>query len=425
MLLDFIDDLRPLAKKEGISVAKLRNLAACGKIVVPKNVKTKRKVRLYLFGGETEPKILTNIGTSDSKPDISYVLECAKKAVTAGSHGIYDCSVAGDLRDIRSKLLDTISIPFGANPIYQTASDAERKHGSTLDMTEDDIINAIETEAREGADMETINVPSLRMMKDLEKDKRLLGVVSRGAAILMKWMKHHGRENPLLTHYDSILDIAAKYNLTLNLNDGMRSGCIFDTFDSAYLEGLIVTRELVDETLKRGIQVFIDGPGHVSTDEIDIVVKLTKKACRGVPLAMLGPLATDFGVGLHHISAAIGGARAVEAGADLLYSITPAEHLGLPTPVDVRKGVLACSIAINAGLLARDGRSRDTLKSFTLRKIGRNQRKYNYLRCSVAREILNGDETIEQMDKARQCTLCSPFCPIRIWQTEEMKNARK
>lgn len=411
MSLDIVDDIKSLAKREGISVEKLKRLAANGRIIIPKNVKSKRKVNLYLFGASVEPKILTNVGSSESKPDESYVLECAKMALNAGSHGIYDCSVAGDLTSIRKKLLSNIPIPFGTNFIYQTAVESKTKHGSFLDMTEDDMIKTIEDHAKEGVDMATIFVPSLKMMKHLEKDKRFLYVVSRGAGILLKWMKHHQKENPLLTHFDSILDIAEEYNLTINLNDGMRPGCVFDTFDSAYLEGLIVTRELVNKTLERKLQVFIDGPGHMSLDEIDLAVRLTKKVCKGIPIAMLGPLATDYGLGLHHISAAIGGARAVEAGADLLYSITPAEHLGIPTPEEVRKGVLASAIAINAGFLSRESKFGEELKSSITKKRREEGKLYEYMMCSIARKILEGNV---KKGYLKQCTVCGSYCPIKL-----------
>ena len=216
-------------------------------------------------------------------------------------------------------------------------------------MTDDDMLYAIEQQAKDGADFMTMHCGvTLSAIDKMRKQGRKMDVVSRGGSFITGWMLHNEKENPFLTRYDDILDICEKYDVTVSLGDGMRPGCLHDATDRAQITELITLGELVDRAWKRGIQVMVEGPGHVPYDQIAANMKLEKRLCRNAPFYVLGPLVTDVAPGYDHITSAIGGTLAAVSGADFLCYVTPAEHLGLPDLQDVREGVIAARIAAHA-----------------------------------------------------------------------------
>ena len=304
-------------------------------------------------------------------------------------------------------------IPVGTVPIYQAALGAIKSKGALVNMTADDIFKAIEEHAADGVDFVTVHCGVTRTSIDrLKNQGRVTDIVSRGGAILLGWILHNNKENPLYEQYDRLLDIAKRHDLTLSLGDGLRPGSIVDATDRAQIEELIILGELVARAREAGVQAMVEGPGHVPLDQIAANVELEKSVCQGAPFYVLGPLVTDIAAGYDHITGAIGGAIAAMAGADFLCYVTPSEHLGLPGTDDVRQGVMASRIAAHAADIARGVRgARETDR-----------------KMSVARKNLNWEEQaklaldpekVRAMHKVNTssgdtCTMCGGMCAMKL-----------
>ena len=246
------------------------------------------------------------------------------------------------------------SLPVGTVPIYQAVVETVREKGGIIHLTADKIFEVIEGQAQAGVDFITVHCGvTLNSLERLQKQGRITDIVSRGGAFLATWMVYHEKENPLYTQYDRLIELARKYDLTLSLGDGLRPGCLADATDRAQVQELIHLGELREQALSAGVQVMIEGPGHVPLNQIEANILLQKQLCQGAPFYVLGPLVTDIAAGYDHIACAIGGALAGMAGADFLCYVTPSEHLKLPTPEDVREGIIATRIAAHAADLAR------------------------------------------------------------------------
>ncbi len=335
------------AAREGLPPEVIRRGLARGDLVVPAN-RGHRGLEAAAIGAGVRVKINANIGTSPH--DISLEKEQAKLAAALeyGADAVMDLSTGGDLDEIRTALLARCRVPFGTVPIYQVMTEAK----SLDEVKAKSILEMVRHHARQGVDFVTVHCGVTRGALPL-LSKRVTGVVSRGGAFLVAWMRRFGRENPLYEHYDQLLDIAREYDVTLSLGDGLRPGCLADATDRAQLHELKILGELTKRAWAKGVQVMVEGPGHLPLHVIRKNVRLQQKYCQNAPFYVLGPLVTDVASGYDHIAGAIGGALAATEGAAFLCYVTPAEHLKLPEVEDVIDGVVASRIAAHAADIAR------------------------------------------------------------------------
>ena len=302
----------------------------------------------------------------------------------------------------------------GTVPIYQATVRAIREHGAVVEMTEDDLLHTIEDQAKDGADFMTLHCGVTReAIEKMRRQKREMDIVSRGGSFIAAWILHNERENPLYERYDDILDICEKYDVTISLGDGMRPGCIADATDRAQLTELITLGELVDRAWRRGVQVMVEGPGHVPYDQIEANMKLEKRLCRNAPFYVLGPLVTDVAPGYDHITSAIGGTLAAVSGADFLCYVTPAEHLCLPTIEDVHAGVITSRIAAHAADLVKgvSGAREWDLKMARARKV----LDWNaQLELAIDPELAKSKRGARNISGETACSMCGNYCAVEI-----------
>lgn len=319
-----------------------------GSIVIPANSVHKGLTPCGIGKG-LRAKVNANIGTSPDYGSMETELEKLRVAIEAKADTIMDLSIGGDIQAIRRSILNNSSLPLGTVPIYQAGIEAISKHGAVVKMTADEIFEVIEEHAREGVDFITVHCGvTQKAISRLKSEGRLTEVVSRGGSFLIGWIIYHEQENPLYEQYERLLELARKYDVTLSLGDGLRPGSLSDASDRAQFEELLTIGELVERARKAGVQVIVEGPGHMPLNQVEANVRLAKSICKGAPFYVLGPLVTDVASGYDHISAAIGGTLAAAAGADFLCYVTPSEHLSLPDAEDVRQGVIGARIAAHA-----------------------------------------------------------------------------
>jgi len=399
--------MKQAAKREGVAPEIIRQGLAQGTVAVPAN-REHRGLKPIAIGAGVRVKINANIGTSPH--DVSLKKEQAKLAAALeyGADAVMDLSTGGNLDKIRTTLLDRCPAPFGTVPIYQVMTEAK----SLDDVKADDILSMVHHHARQGVDFVTVHCGVTRAALPLLK-KRVTGVVSRGGAFLTAWMRRYQKENPLYEHYDRLLAIAKEYDVTLSLGDGLRPGCLADATDKAQLHELKILGDLTRRAWAQGVQVMVEGPGHLPLQVIKKNVRLQQKYCANAPFYVLGPLVTDVASGYDHIAGAIGGALAASLGAAFLCYVTPAEHLKLPEVEDVIDGVVASRIAAHAA---------DIAKGFP------GAADWD-LKMSQARRALDWDTQIKlsvNPGKARryrdlsqakedQCTMCGRFCAMKVF----------
>ncbi|MEW5757918.1 MAG: phosphomethylpyrimidine synthase ThiC [Candidatus Omnitrophota bacterium] len=406
--------LKHIAKKENINSKLLLRHIANGKAVIPLNKFHKIK-NPCCIGKDTSVKINVNLGTSTEKEEINDELKKLDLAIKYQADAVMDLSIGGDLENILKTIIKKSPMPVGTVPIYQASIEAKRKKGSYLKLTIDDILCAIEKQARAGVDFFTIhagiNKKSLGM---LQKHKRILDIVSRGGAILASWMIKNKKENPMYEHFDKILEIAHKYDVTLSLGDALRPGSILDATDKAQIAELSQLGKLAKIANEKGIQIIIEGPGHVPLNDIEKNIRLEKKICSGAPFYVLGPLVCDIAAGYDHIAGAIGGAVAAMAGADFLCYLTPAEHLRHPSLEDVREGIIASKIAAHAADLAK-GLDRSWLKNSLMSRARKNRDWKKQISYSLDpdKAKLMRQESIPREESV--CTMCGEFCSIKLF----------
>ena len=405
-------EMEIVARDEDVSTEWLREKIASGRIVIPAN-RNHRGVKPLGIGEGLRIKVNTNLGTSSDHIDLEEELRKLEVSIQAGTDAVMDLSTGGDIDAIRKEIIRHAPIPVGTVPLYEAAIEAAKKRNALAKMRVEDLFEVIERQAEEGVDFMTLHCGVTRnTVERLKRSHRLLGVVSRGGSFLIEWMVYNGQENPLYEHYDRILKIAREYDVTLSLGDGLRPGCLADATDRPQVAETIVLGELAERAWAEGVQVMIEGPGHVPLDQIEANVLLEKRLCKGAPFYVLGPLVTDISPGYDHITCAIGGAIAGKAGADFLCYVTPSEHLKLPTVEDVREGVIATRIAGHAADIARGNK----------KAIERD------IEMSKARKAFDWDRQIElsiDPEKARRyheegkstgkdvCTMCGEFCAIK------------
>ena len=404
------EEIKRVSEKEGIAVEKVLNGVASGRIVIPSNLK--RDIEPVGIGDGLRIKINANIGTSMDFPDPEPEVEKAEVAVDAGADTIMDLSTGGDIDHIRREMLK-IPVPLGTVPIYQAAVEVtNQKGGAVVDMTENDLFNVIEKQAKDGVDFMTLHVGLTKeSLGKLQEQGRLTGIVSRGGSFLAAWILHNDKENPLYENYDYLLEIAREYDITLSLGDALRPGSLKDATDRAQIQELIILSELVDRAWNADVQCMVEGPGHMSLDQIESNIILQKKMCKGAPFYVLGPIVTDIAPGYDHISGAIGGAIAALSGADFLCYVTPAEHLALPDVDDVREGVIASKIAAHAVDVAR---GIDTDRDDKMAKARVNLDWGEQFKLCLDPKKARKYRRKRQPKNPEVCTMCGDFCAMRI-----------
>jgi phosphomethylpyrimidine synthase len=399
-------EIDEVAKREGLEPDKLARLVARGRAVIPRNAH--RGVAEPVGIGEfLMTKVNVNLGTSQNLDSPEAEVEKAAAAVAAGADTVMDLSTGKDLDLVRRTILDSVPVPVGTVPIYQAAVKGE--------LTSQGLFNALERHAKDGVDFVTVHVGVNRnSLERLRQDPRIMGVVSRGGSLTMKYIADTGEENPYYSEYDYLLEMAREHELTLSLGDGLRPGCIEDASDRAKYMEFINLGELVRRARAAGVQAMVEGPGHVPADEIETSVRAMKHLCDGAPLYLLGPLVTDIAPGYDHITAAMGGVIAGMAGADFLCATTPSEHLDLPTKEDVMDGTYVTRIAAHAADLTRPGvRERARALDLKMAKAraeldwdGQFQAAINPARARQIRHRRGVDTDT--------CTMCSELCAIRL-----------
>jgi len=408
------DEVREAASQEPVSPEQLSEDIANGLSVIPLNVNAaKRGARPVAIGRGLTTKINANIGTSKDRASFEEEQEKLRVLLEHGADAVMELSTGGRIRDFRNFILQNAPIPLGTVPIYEAAIRAAEDKGRIAKMSADDLFGVIESQAKDGVDFVTTHCGlTLKAVERLREEGRVLDIVSRGGAFLLEWMVYNEKENPLYEQYDRLLELSKKYDLTLSLGDGLRPGCLADATDRAQLEELLTLGELRDRALEAGVQVIIEGPGHVPLNQVELNMKIQKEICKGAPFYVLGPLVTDVGMGYDHITGAIGGAIAGAAGADFLCYVTPAEHIKLPSVEDVKEGVIASKIAAHAADIAKGIPSaieRD-LKMARARKAldWEGQASMSFDPEKVRRwraEIPPTDSEV--------CSMCGEFCAIR------------
>ena len=401
------------AASEGVSAEVIRLGLADGNIVITQNVKH-RTIAPLAIGKGLRTKVNANIGTSKDHMNVEEELEKVRVAIEAGADTIMDLSTGSAIDETRQAVIKASTVPVGTVPIYQAAIEMPaKKMRPMVEMTADDLFEVIERHGEHGVDFITVHCGVTQYsVEKIKKEGRLMGVVSRGGAILVEWMNYNKKENPLFEQYDRLLEIAKAFDMTLSLGDGLRPGCLADATDRGQIQELILLGELTERAWANGVQVMIEGPGHVPLDQIEANVLLQKRICHGAPFYVLGPLVTDIAPGYDHITGAIGGAIAARAGADFLCYVTPSEHLRLPTIEDVREGVIASRIAGHAADIAR----------------GLKGAMDQDCRMARARKSLNWEDQIQlsvDPQRARKlressmpkesdvCTMCGELCAIK------------
>jgi len=407
--------MKLVARREGVSAGHILKNIKNGSIVIPLNNKHKIE-KPCAVGTGLRTKVNANIGTSTDKSEIKIEIKKLKTAIAYGADAVMDLSIGGNLKNIRKEILKKSSVPVGTVPIYEIAVNAEKKNGNFLKFDTRDILETLESQASEGVDFFTIHAGVTRQsVATLKQNKRILGIVSRGGAMLAGWMQYQKKENPFYEHFDRVLDIAYKYDVTLSLGDGMRPGSIWDATDKPQLSELKILGGLAARARKRNVQVMIEGPGHVPLDQIKKNILLEKKLCRNAPFYVLGPLVTDVSSGYDHISSAIGGALAASYGADFLCYVTPSEHLRHPDTEDVKEGVVAARIAGHAADIVKGIKgAKDWDRNMSIARNKRDWKKQIALSVDpvkAARYRRSSKPSLLDV-----CTMCGKYCSIKIMQ---------
>ena len=348
------DEMKQIAKDEDVTLDWLIPKIASGSIIIPSNNVRKEKIHNVAIGKGTKTKVNVNIGTSTLNVNIEEEIEKAKVAVKYHADTIMDLSDGGDVGIVRRKLLEAAPITFGTVPIYEAYNFGVEKHKNPLDITEDDFLKAFENNIKDGVDYTTIHSGITKeIAKRILKVERYAGVVSKGGTITAAWMLKYDKENPYITHYDYMMELAQKYDVTFSLGDALRPGSILDSHDELQVQEMINISRLAKRANEKDVQVMIEGPGHVPLNEVAANVRLAKSLIGDVPYYVLGPLVTDIASGHDHIASAIGAAVSASEGVDLLCYLTPSEHLALPNAEEVKAGLIAYRIAAHAGDLVK------------------------------------------------------------------------
>lgn len=402
-------ELRQVAQEEAIAEQELLELVAGGQVVIPANVRH-TVLHPHGVGKGLRTKINVNLGVSGDCVDYRVEMEKVRIAERFGAEAIMDLSNYGKTHTFRQKLIETSPVMIGTVPVYDAVGYLEK---DLKEITAQDFLKVVRAHAEEGVDFMTIHAGlNRRAVEIFMRERRQMNIVSRGGSLLFAWMKMTGNENPFYEHYDELLEILHEFDVTISLGDALRPGSIADATDASQIAELTELGNLTKRAWERGVQVLVEGPGHMAMDEIAANMKLEKRLCHGAPFYVLGPLVTDIAPGYDHITSAIGGAIAAANGADFLCYVTPAEHLRLPDLSDVKEGIIASKIAAHAADIAKGIK---------------HAREADY-RISEARRRLDWEETFALAldgEKARtyfesvppedqhSCSMCGKMCAVR------------
>ncbi|MDH3329220.1 MAG: phosphomethylpyrimidine synthase ThiC [Desulfobulbaceae bacterium] len=407
------------AAQESVDIHTLMSGVAEGTIAIPKNIHHNFD-KVMAIGKGLATKINANIGSSRDIASLSEELDKLNVAVKAGTDTVMDLSMGGDLDEVRKGILENCPVPLGTVPIYQAVAETVEQQGKELvEVSVDHMFKTIEKQAMDGVDFMTIHCGITRNLQErMLRQKRIMGVVSRGGSFLLEWMSYHKKENPLYEHFDDLLAILKEHEVTLSLGDGIRPGCLADATDRNQVQELIHLGELTERAWEAGVQVIIEGPGHMPMDQITANVLLQKQMCKGAPFYVLGPLVTDIAPGYDHITGAIGGAIAAAAGADYLCYVTPAEHLKLPNIDDVHEGVIASKIAAHAADIAKGfpgAIQKDNEMAVRRNRLDwKGQIEMSIDPAKAARFREEGHS-----DKGPTCSMCGSYCAIQVFNRSQ------
>lgn len=403
--------MKEVAEREHRDPEYIRERVADGRIAIPANiVHIKKGMRAFGVGEGLSTKVNVNLGISGDKADAAEEWKKVKIAEDFGADAIMDLSNSGKTRQFRQQLIDETPLMVGTVPMYDAIGYMEKP---LVKLTKDDLLEVVHAHAEDGVDFMTIHCGiNKSVIKTFKETGRLMNIVSRGGSLLFGWMEVTGNENPFYEFYDEVLEICHEYDVTISLGDSCRPGCLYDSNDATETAEMIELGKLCKRAWAAGVQVMVEGPGHMALDEIAANMKLQKRLCHNAPFYVLGPLVTDIGVGYDHITAAIGGAISASSGADFLCYVTPAEHLCLPNAQDVLDGLVATKIAAHAADIAKKvphARDMDD-------KMGQARRKLDWdamWKCAL--DPVTGKKRYEESPAATEgtCTMCGKMCAVR------------
>lgn len=403
--------MKEVAEREHRDPEYIRERVADGRIAIPANiVHIKKDMRAFGVGEGLSTKVNVNLGISGDKADAAEEWKKVKIAEDFGADAIMDLSNSGKTRQFRQQLIDETPLMVGTVPMYDAIGYMEKP---LVKLTKDDLLEVVRAHAEDGVDFMTIHCGiNKSVIKTFKETGRLMNIVSRGGSLLFGWMEVTGNENPFYEFYDEVLEICHEYDVTISLGDSCRPGCLYDSNDATETAEMIELGKLCKRAWAAGVQVMVEGPGHMALDEIAANMKLQKRLCHNAPFYVLGPLVTDIGVGYDHITAAIGGAISASSGADFLCYVTPAEHLCLPNAQDVLDGLMATKIAAHAADIAKKvphARDMDD-------KMGQARRKLDWdamWKCAL--DPVTGKKRYEESPAATEgtCTMCGKMCAVR------------
>lgn len=403
--------MKEVAEREHRDPEYIRERVADGRIAIPANiVHIKKGMRAFGVGEGLSTKVNVNLGISGDKADAAEEWKKVKIAEDFGADAIMDLSNSGKTRRFRQQLIDETPLMVGTVPMYDAIGYMEKP---LVKLTKDDLLEVVRAHAEDGVDFMTIHCGiNKSVIKTFKETGRLMNIVSRGGSLLFGWMEVTGNENPFYEFYDEVLEICHEYDVTISLGDSCRPGCLYDSNDATETAEMIELGKLCKRAWATGVQVMVEGPGHMALDEIAANMKLQKRLCHNAPFYVLGPLVTDIGVGYDHITAAIGGAISASSGADFLCYVTPAEHLCLPNAQDVLDGLMATKIAAHAADIAKKvphARDMDD-------KMGQARRKLDWdamWKCAL--DPVTGKKRYEESPAATEgtCTMCGKMCAVR------------
>ncbi|MGL5495241.1 MAG: phosphomethylpyrimidine synthase ThiC [Collinsella sp.] len=403
--------MKEVAEREHRDPEYIRERVADGRIAIPANiVHIKKGMRAFGVGEGLSTKVNVNLGISGDKADAAEEWKKVKIAEDFGADAIMDLSNSGKTRQFRQQLIDETPLMVGTVPMYDAIGYMEKP---LVKLTKDDLFEVVRAHAEDGVDFMTIHCGiNKSVTKTFKETGRLMNIVSRGGSLLFGWMEVTGNENPFYEFYDELLEICHEYDVTISLGDSCRPGCLYDSNDATETAEMIELGKLCKRAWAAGVQVMVEGPGHMALDEIAANMKLQKRLCHNAPFYVLGPLVTDIGVGYDHITAAIGGAISASSGADFLCYVTPAEHLCLPNAQDVLDGLMATKIAAHAADIAKKVPHARDLDD----KMGQARRKLDWdamWKCAL--DPVTGKKRYEESPAATEgtCTMCGKMCAVR------------
>lgn len=404
-------ELKIVAEKEHRTPEELLPLLSSGQMVIPANP-GHQNLDPNGIGSMLKTKINVNLGISRDVKDYDVEMQKVLKAVDLGAEAIMDLSSHGNTQPFRRKLCSECPAMIGTVPIYDSVIHYQRDLAT---LTAQDFIDVVRLHAEDGVDFVTLHCGITRKtIEQIKNGERKMNIVSRGGSLVFAWMSMTGEENPFYEYYDEIVDICYEHDVTISLGDACRPGCLADATDRAQLEELMRLGELTERAWKKNVQVMVEGPGHVPMDQIAANMKVQQTVCHGAPFYVLGPLVTDIAPGYDHITAAIGGAIAAQAGAAFLCYVTPAEHLALPNVEDVREGIIASKIAAHAADIAKGlpgARDQDDRMADARRVLDWDAQFKEALDPETAKAIR--DSRLPEDDHSDTCSMCGKFCAVR------------